>query len=310
MKISNWHIVLGSLWCMQIWGQAPQLSAKLNRDTLRIGEQVVLTLQVQGKPKTKISFPTIGDTLSKTIEVINVSKVDSALNKEGASYTQKVTITAFDSGAYQIPALTFVVENKSTSDTLKTRPLMIHVQTLAIDTAKGYKDIKTVFEVPAPPTDYTWMWWLLLLIPIAAALYYFLKIRKPKPEAPKVVEVQIPAHEQALKDLMHLELEKLWQKNEYKSYHSRLTEIVRTYIEKRFKVHAMELTSDQVLSMMKQSKLVTLEQRETLAQLLHLADMVKFAKYVPIGSENELSMQNAQAFVQQTAITESKPSEA
>jgi len=35
-------------------------------------------------------------------------------------------------------------------------------------------------------------------------------------------------------------------------------------------------------------------------QLLNLADMVKFARYIPIGSENEISSNNAKSFVDQT----------
>ena len=43
--------------------------------------------------------------------------------------------------------------------------------------------------------------------------------------------------------------------------------------------------------------MITPEAYEKLRYMLQLADMVKFAKGIPVGSENELSMQHAFDFI-------------
>jgi hypothetical protein len=60
---------------------------------------------------------------------------------------------------------------------------------------------------------------------------------------PKPVE---PAHVWALAELKKLNSEKLWQKDEHKKYYSRLSEIIRSYLEYRYDVLALESTTDEI----------------------------------------------------------------
>lgn len=58
----------------------------------------------------------------------------------------------------------------------------------------------------------------------------------------------------------------------------------------------MEMPSDDTLSHFR-NNLINAEAFEKLRYILQLADMVKFAKGIPVGSENELSMQHAFDFI-------------
>ena len=108
-----------------------------------------------------------------------------------------------------------------------------------------------------------------------------------------------PAHEIALETLKKIAEEKLWQQGLYKQYQSSVSDAIRTYIEHRFDINAMEYTTDETLSHLR-NNLVPVEAKEKLRQLLQLADLVKFAKAIPVGTENELSMQQAVDFVMLT----------
>ena len=48
-------------------------------------------------------------------------------------------------------------------------------------------------------------------------------------------------------ELEILKEEQLWQKGEVKIYYTRLTEILRKYLENRFRVYSLELTTDETL---------------------------------------------------------------
>jgi hypothetical protein len=65
-------------------------------------------------------------------------------------------------------------------------------------------------------------------------------------EVPVDEKFLLPPHVWALKELDKLNQKKLWQSGEVKSYYSELTDIARTYIELRYKIPAMEKTTDEL----------------------------------------------------------------
>ena len=71
---------------------------------------------------------------------------------------------------------------------------------------------------------------------------WFIIKRKKKP-VPIDEKYLLAPHVWAFKELEKLEKEKVWQQN-IKEYYSRLTDVARTYIELRYKVPAMEKTTE------------------------------------------------------------------
>ena len=135
-------------------------------------------------------------------------------------------------------------------------------------------------------------------------LYYFLAfyfLRKKKVIAPKPPAPKEPAHYKALRMLNELDGKQLWQKNKVKEYYVDLTDIVRSYIEERFKTPAMELTTDELLEKVKFTRELQ-PYHSLLSSILHTADLAKFAKAQPLPQEHNDAMENAKQFV-----TTSKP---
>jgi hypothetical protein len=97
-----------------------------------------------------------------------------------------------------------------------------------------------------------------------------------------------------------LEDQRLWQQGDHKAYHSKLTDILRGYIEERYQVPALESTTDELIKELRVSSLPT-EQRDRLENMLRLADLVKFAKTLPSPQENEQMMAGGIQFVETTA---------
>ena len=99
--------------------------------------------------------------------------------------------------------------------------------------------------------------------------------------------------------LESLRLKKLWQSGRVKEYYSEMTEIVREYIELRFPVRALEMTTSEINAALRQTE-VNSSAREKLHQTLILADLVKFAKEQPLPLENDLSFSHCIDFVRET----------
>jgi hypothetical protein len=139
-----------------------------------------------------------------------------------------------------------------------------------------------------------------LLAAIAAFWWWWKKRRQhPAPLPQPVATPGLPAHEEALLSLSALEREALWQQGAIKEYHVRLTDIIRTYIEKRFEVEAHEKTTDEVLHAFRTIP-ITREQVGWLQLILQRADLVKFARFSPLPEHHEESLRLARQFVTQT----------
>lgn len=295
------------------FAQDVRVEALADTNSIRIGEQFQLFLEATHGVDDKVTFPALPDTFS-LMEVVRKSDIDT-VNKANGKITRRQTylITSFDSGFHVIPPFIFKTEaaGNTVPDTISTRPLLITVTGITVDTTRAIKDLKGQIGVPYTWRDFLpWILGAILVFMIIYLLRRYFKKGKPAAIAEKPAPLR-PAHETALEALNELEAKKLWQNGNHKAYHSSISDIIRTFIEHRWKIHAMEMTTDEILRVQLISGLEKSTYDE-LKYLLELADQVKFAKLTPVVFENEQSIRNAYAFVnacrETTIEKEVKPS--
>jgi hypothetical protein len=314
------YIVLLGLLLLQKFSfaqQSVQAYALIDTSRIRIGEQVKIDLFFNYRTdakKLKIVWPMIGDSLASKVEVVNVSKIDTTIpdknDPKNIQQHQTVRITSFDSGMWAIPAFRFIV-NDDTANPVTTQTLSLEVQTIPTDTSEAsIKDIKPIFDEPSNWKEYLpYIYWGLATAAAIALIWYIVyrmsKNRKQQP-APEIRKPKIPPHITALKELEEIRARKLWQEGKIKEYYTAVTDVLRIYIEGRYEVMAMELTSEEIMQVMK-SQVIDPVSKDRLQQILRLADMVKFAKAIPMDVENELTLNNAFEFVKGTLREEITP---
>jgi len=215
---------------------------------------------------------------------------------------QHLVLTSFDTGFYVIPS--FIFHDRLNKDSLKSNALPLEVFTMEIDTSKGITDIKLPFDVQLGFWEIApYIFVGLFLLAIAIGFWFYYKKRKNTETAiPVRVKPTEPAHIWALRELDKLSSEKLWQKDKIKLFHSRLTDIVRTYIEYRFNIPAMENTTSETMEACLPLKEIPEEICTNLQAMLELADLVKFAKWNPLADKNESSQQIAYDFILRTKL--------
>ncbi|MBC7381581.1 MAG: hypothetical protein H7296_01140 [Bacteroidia bacterium] len=286
-----------------------RVEATFDTAAIRIGEQFHLNMELMLPQNARLAFPDFGDSIGQ-LAVVEQGKTDTLQDKENKSviYKQSVTLTAFEPGNYILQPFYFYYRLGASKniDSVATAPLQILVQTVPVDTAKAIKDIKPVLDVPVTFDEVLpYLLVTLALLIIVGLILWYLKKRK-KPAAPAYIAPPRPAHEIANEALQKIESEKLWQEGLYKAYQSGVSDTVRTYIENRFNITALELTTDETLVHLK--KLVNAEAFEKLKYILQVADTVKFAKAIPIESENVLTMEYAYIFINITKQEWAEPS--
>lgn len=291
-----------------VYSQMMTIEAKLDSNKFLIGDQVKLHLLVTKPKGANLNFPILPDSLGNGIEIIERFKPDT-ISKNGdiIKLDQIFLITSFDSGRHAVPPIPFEFSRDTVVDTLFTDSVFFYVNTLQVDTTK-----KTIYDIKAPIDEpFSIMeilgyiiWGLAGLIVILLAYYAYRKFRKKEPLIKIPLKPADPPHIIALRELDLLKDKKLWQNNLIKKYHTELTDIIRKYIEARFFIPAMEMTSYEIIEALEHEKYLSGQNHSGLRQLLTLADFVKFAKAQPLPDENDLSIRNAYQFVNETKLIE------
>lgn len=281
---------------------APGVSAVLEPQRIRIGEHATITLGTKTGGGA-VAWPSIGDTLTARVEVIAISPVDTLDEdaSDGLELVRRITITSFDSGFWAIPPFRLSLDGRP----VETAPLLLQVDGFPVPEDTEPADIRPIVRLP-----FSLIWWArqhwtltasaALMAMAIAALALLLKRKRmaaaqEAPEAPPQ-----PLHQRMLEQLDALERERLWQQGQHKAYQSRLTDLLRGYIEEHYQVPALERTTDELMQELRVSAL-TAEQRTLLGNMLRSADLVKFAKAIPTPQENEQLMASARRFILESA---------
>ncbi len=297
--------ILLTLWMIAasstVQGQSVTVEATIDSLQILIGEQARIRLQVALDADRRALFPLYQDTLVRGVEIVETAKPDTQLLNGGkrAVITQEYIVTSFDSALYYIPPMEVEVDGKR----YPSRALALKVYSVSVDTLHPdqFFGPKSVMDAPFAWEDwYVAIACMLLFAPLLWLLLYLVKrIRDNQPIIRKVkVEPKLPPHQLAMQAIERIKNEKVWQQGESKEYYTRLTDAIRTYIKERFGFNAMEMTSAEIID-----HLLEVKDREAIADLKELfltADLVKFAKHMPMLNENDANLVNAIDFINDT----------
>ncbi|MCR4765344.1 MAG: BatD family protein [Bacteroidaceae bacterium] len=298
-------IVLTYFCCLLPIRAQVSVEASIDSLELLIGEQAHITLQVSLDAEKRLLMPTFPDTLVRGVEVLEVSKPDTQyINDNKRMLIKEVyTITSFDSALYYLPPMEVKVED----EVYKSNPLALKVFTMQVDTLHPDQFFGTK-DVMKP--EFMWSDWygiiacIVLWAPAVFLLLYLIKrFRDNQPIIRKVkVEPKLPPHQEAMQEIERIRDEKVWQHGLQKEYYTQLTDTLRSYIERRFGFKALEMTSEEIIDRLKSSP--DAEAMSELRSLLSTADLVKFAKFIPMMNENDTNLMNAVKFINETREAE------
>lgn len=296
-------IVLSFLQGTKLYAQQTLIDVSIDSAAILIGEQTVLHLTVTTDNGKNVIVPIPNDTLMTGVEVLNIAKADTTvIDNNRLLIKQDILVTSFDSSLYLLPPFKVIDQ----TDTIYSNQVALKVSTIPvnIDKPDEFNDIKDTWDPPFVLADYYLLIYGVLFACFLICLigYILKRLRNRQSIIPfKKQEPKLPPFEMAMKELDEIKQQKLWQQGRNKEYYTLLTDTLRKYMVNRFGINAMEMTSGEIL------ELIRLESEanssyNSLKQILELADFVKFAKLHPLPDENELSLMNAYLFVNQTKV--------
>jgi hypothetical protein len=282
--------------------QVIRVQAVIDSNTIDLGDQVHLTLTVEKPVGSVVEFPVFKDTLCGSVEILARGKIDSVLNQKDNEVILKqiLTLTAFDTGLLYIDPIPILCRSGNGVDTFRSAPNYLEVRSFPVDTTNTIRDIKGIYKVPVAVMEI--LPWALLAAILGLLVWFIVYYLKKKKRNEPVLARTIPAEPPdiiALRELENLKSEKVWQQGRVKEYYSRLSDIIRAYLEKRYNIMALEQTSYEIL-LTAQDYVGKDGNYSLLKTLLRLSDLVKFAKALPEPDENMNQLENAILFVRNT----------
>ena len=266
-------------FCMTRGQITSELNVAVDTTKMRIGEQINYTLQLKADSTAQIIFPK--QALFVPFEILKESPIDTLRAQSHYLFTKKYALIQFDSGAYWLPPQKVSVNGfAKISDSL-----LIQVTNVPVDTLKQKLfDIKPIAQVEEnfDALTQSLIFGLLAVLILIGLIYSFFFAKKRREERRK----KLPPFERAIEELKALEAVSPTKHEEYKNYYSRLTDVVRRYLEEEAKISALESTTDELLlklEALKQSRKLELEKEtiKNLKSVLQTADLVKFARSMP-----------------------------
>ena len=145
---------------------------------------------------------------------------------------------------------------------------------------QNLRDIKPPLEVPQNPLPYFISGTVILGFVAILVWYYLQKRCQPLPILVTDENDTPLAHEVAYEKLAAIEASDWLKRGDMETYHTQIAYVLRQYIDARYHIPALELTTTGLLQAMLRAE-IAMPYVERTQQLLASCDMVKFATYRP-----------------------------
>lgn len=247
------------------------------------------------------------------VEVNYSSPVDTTdLGNDRLQLRRTILVQPWDSGEVVVPGIALVAG----IDTFRSAPFAMKVYTADVDTMTTVHAMMP--EATQPRHFWDWLpdwlynyWWAILLglLAIGGIVAAYILHRKGGLKQVLATPAKpVPPYEKAIAELQNLKVRQLCEKGREKEYYTELTEILRQYLEGRFGINAMEMTTPQI----KRAVYATVSEKSAssmMTEILEMADYVKFARMRPLPEDNARAFNQAMQFVENTK-PEPEPAEA
>ncbi|MFV0366680.1 MAG: hypothetical protein ACK5JS_09335 [Mangrovibacterium sp.] len=292
--------------------QEIRIKASVDSTNVLIGDQLKLKFEIEQPKNLELMLPHFIDTITSSIEVAELHALDTiSTNKdEVLKFIQELTIQSFDTGLQTIPGQEFKFQIDTIEGLIKSNPVQFYVHAgFQVDSITAPVGIKQPYEAPVNLAEASpYLLGAILIAALLFFIFYYINYLAKKRANAEDEGIKEPAHIIALRELQRIKTSEDWKNEEHtKLYFSELSDTMRTYIQNRYGINAMEYTTVEIMQAFKLQKDI-LEQKsnEQLKTVLELADLVKFAKLKPQPEECERSLSLAFLFVKDTMVFETE----
>ncbi len=259
------------------------VTASVDKQTAYVGDLIDYTITITYDSTLQLTPPAAGANLGgfdvKDYEIGEEKKTDDGRRQQILAFK----LRTFTTGDYVIPPLPieYMMPDSSTryisADPIKIKIMSVLAEGVNADTLAP-KPLKAQASLA---TKRKTIWLIIIaaaVLGIGGVVFYLWRRRRTKEETAYVDPR--PSWEIAYADLAVLKDRNLPAKGELKEYYFELSDIMKRYIDKKFEVNAIDMTTVEIGDALVGVDLDKDIHRDFMAFFEH-GDLVKFAKYVP-----------------------------
>ena len=248
------------------------VDSKIDKEIAYIGDIIKWTILVKNYEERRFNFPIIPDQ-DESISIIKHQIIYNNNDPIGIEFE----LTAWDTGKFITPNYSFdIMKNNQVDYSFQLDPIGFEIVSIlnTIDQAE-FKDLKGPVPVKNifPFREIFYLFWLLVLM-VAMILIWRKRI---KPEYEKInYDFFEDPYERASRRIKELDSSVLT-----KEYYSTLSHVLREYIETKYFVRTLEMTTEEIENAI---EIFQFEEENfiKIINFLKKSDQVKYARHAPI----------------------------
>ncbi len=293
-----------------------------DKDTLSIAESLVLSLEAEVEEGFEAELPGFGEKLGE-FGIKDYREEPPKLTSENKLLSRKTyTLEPFLSGEYTIESMLIRFRKRSDGvgtteggpgqapafdEEIATEPVTIKVTSLLEKDQKelALNPIRGPVNLPSGSIPFSLALGFVVVALVGAGFVLFFRSRRGRSlcqEAPP-----IPPHELAYAQLEEILDEKLIERGLVKLFFSKLSDVLRAYIENRFGIHAPKQTTEEFFAGLSRHAPFSTEQKGLLLEFLQDCDLVKFAEHQPSQEQVIGALSSCRAFIGATSAERDEP---
>jgi hypothetical protein len=278
----------------------PHVRLQVQPQQAAVGDPIRLDLEISAPEGSQITIPNPGNQVGE-LSVLEFQQSVPAgaeakppLPAGEMRHNARIVVAAYRPGEYEIPALSVGIRTRDGKNLeVKTQPVKVRIATILTKDDKDLKQLKKQAEIQEPVR---WLFWAALisalLLLAAAAAWFWGRRRRPVPALP--ARPQIDPLDAAEAELRDLAARGLLQKGLLKPHYVALSEIVKKALDAGFGIPTREKTTSEIMDGLKAgSPEWKPEKLDFIESLLLDCDLVKFAKHIPSGTENDATLRRS-----------------
>jgi hypothetical protein len=246
--------------------------------TLKLSETLTVVVRVDSEALTEVNeTQKLRQNDGLWMQVISETRAGTQVKHWEKVY--KVTPLQPGSHVLQLPALVYSEGDNGAEVKVAWEPLTLRITTRVakVDISEA-RDITPIEELPPLPSDAeaqpVWPWLLAPLPLVVVVLVWVLRRRSSAAKEP-------PLYEVVLRHLQELQRQPTDSAAQVERWHTRLSDLLRWYLEKRLNLPATRQTTAEFFKALESNDKVAAQQRAQLNELLVQCDLAKFARVVP-----------------------------
>ncbi|GAB4346242.1 MAG: hypothetical protein Kow0099_27290 [Candidatus Abyssubacteria bacterium] len=281
--------------------QPAEIRAHIDKGVVTPGDIITFTLTADYRNDVSLELPEIADILSD-FRIVN-SGVSGPIPQNDRLVAERwYKLQADMAGSYVIESIEVTyTQPDGSKHSIQTPRLFLEVKSLLAKEgqAADIRDIKPPLSVGP-----SYRAAAVTLAVIALALAVLLGLRRLLGRFKKQIrEHRIaarPAHEEALEALERLLAKRLIERGRAREFCFELSEIFRRYLQARFGIPAVDLTTEEILPIIEKNGIVEDDLKTIVREFLTETDLVKFAKHRASQEQLRRHLEQTRVFIDRT----------